>query len=289
MEIELDQLAGPDGGRESTRLAKFWYDQIEKTGKDRAYQQYIKRGHKIEARYRDERNKTDEDERRKYSSLWSNIEILKPAIYGRTPLPLAERRFGDKDPIARGAAQILERALRNEIEICGFDEAMSQAVNDYLLPGRGTVWVRYEPQISRGVSLGTEDGLDMEDTEGELEPELDEEIDDGGDPAEDKLMETGDQIVRESTPVDYIHWEDFFIFPVGARTWAEVVAIGKRVYLSYEQMRDRFGKDIAKETIKLTNSCTITSLIAYCCVVRSCGVTVKGLLSNSGICRTSSI
>ena len=27
---------------------------------------------------------------------------------------------------------------------------------------------------------------------------------------------------------------------------AEVVAVGKRVYLSFEQMRDRFGKDIAK-------------------------------------------
>ena len=246
MEIELDPLAGPEGGKESYRFAAFWNDQIEKTGKDKGYTQYIKRGHKIEARYRDERNKADEDQRRKYNSLWSNVEILKPAIYGKTPVPLAERKFGDKDPIARGAAQILERALRNEIEICGFNEAMCQAVSDYLLPGRGTVWVRYEPEITRGVSLPNEDSIDMKDSEGELEPELDEAVADGQDPAEDKLEETGDQITRESTPVDYIHWEDFLIFPCNARTWAEVVAVGKRVYLSFEQMRDRFGKDIAK-------------------------------------------
>ena len=247
MEVELDPLAGAEGGKESYRLASFWNDQIEKMGKDRGFVQYMKRGHKIEARYRDERNKADEDQRRKYNARWSNVEILKPALFGRTPLPLAERKFGDKDPIARGAAQILERALRNEIEICGFGEAMSQAVNDYLLPGRGTVWVRYEPQISAGVSLGNEDSIDMKDSEGELEPDFDEEVANNEHPEDTKLAETDDAVVRESTPVDYIHWEDFLVFPTNARTWAEVVAVGKRVYLTFEQMRDRFSKVIAKE------------------------------------------
>src|ERR1700743_957209 len=137
-EIELEPLAGAEGGTESMRLSRFWNSQIEELGKSKQYVQYLKRGHTIEARYRDERNKTDQETRRRYNSLWANVETLLPAIYGRTPQPLAERRFGDKDPIARGAAQILERALRNEVEICGFNDAMTQAVRDYLLPGRGT-------------------------------------------------------------------------------------------------------------------------------------------------------
>ncbi len=246
-EIELDPLAGPDGGKESIRLASFWTDQIEKLGKDKGYTQFIKRGQKIEARYRDERNKSDEDARRKYNALWSNVEILKPAIYGKTPLPLAERKFSDKDPIARGAAQILERALRNEIEICNFNEALTQAVSDYLLPGRGTVWVRYSPEFSSGVSLGTEDSIDMKDNQGQLEPGLDDEMEMQEDPAETKLEETNSQIIRESTPVDYINWQDFLVFPANARVWAEVVAVGKRVYLTFEQMKERFGRKIAKE------------------------------------------
>jgi hypothetical protein len=254
MDVELDPLAGPEGGAKSHRLASFWCDQIEKMGKDKGYQQFIKRGHKIEARYRDERNKSDEDSRRKYSSLWSNVEILKPAIYGKAPIPLAERKFGDKDPIARGAAQILERALRNEIEICGFNDSLCQAVSDYLLPGRGVVWIRYEPEFASGVSLPPEDSIDMKDNNGSLDgddksddedPDQNQNPDEA--PAEVKLEQTGDQIVRESTPVDYISWEDFLIFPCNARTWAEVVAVGKRVYLSYEQMKERFGKDIAKD------------------------------------------
>ena len=273
MDVELDPLAGPDGGRKSERKAFFWCDQIEKMGKDKGYLNFIKRGHRIEARYRDERNRVDEESRRRYNSLWSNVEILKPAIYGKTPTPLAERKFGDKDPVARGAAQILERALRNEIEICGFNEAMSQAVSDYLLPGRGTLWVRYEPQIEAGISLPNEDSIDMQDRPGQINSDEDantgedldsdetsqepkdrsdpEDLDKDGDtseesPVEEKLESTGDQIVRESTPIDYIHWEDFLIFPAQARTWAEVVAVGKRVFLTYEQMRDRFGKEIAK-------------------------------------------
>ncbi len=246
-EVELDPLAGPQGGNEGRRLASFWRNQIEKIGKDKAYQQYIKRGRKIEARYRDERNRSEEDNRRRYNALWSNVEILKPAIYGKAPTPIAERRFSDRDPIARGAAQILQRGLRNEIEICGFHEAMDQAVLDYLLPGRGTLWVRYEPEIASGVSLGTEDSIDMDDAEGELEPGLDEAMEFNEAPDENKLENTGNQVVRESTPIDYIHWEDFLTFPANARTWAEVVAVGKRVYLTYEQMKERFGREIAKE------------------------------------------
>jgi hypothetical protein len=246
-QIELDPLAGEEGGQESARLAKFWHDQIEKINKNKQFLQFIKRGHKIEARYRDDRNKSDEENRRRYSSLWSNVEILKPAIYGKTPIPMAERKFGDKDPIARGAAQILERALRNEIEICGFSDSMCQAVNDYLLPGRGTVWVRYEPEFSAGVSLHGENSIDMKDSQGEIEPDEFEQDVEGGDPTGEKLEETDDEIIRESTPVDYIHWEDFLIFSTHARTWSEVVAVGKRVYMTYTQMSERFGKDIAKK------------------------------------------
>ena len=245
--IELDPLAGPEGGSESHRLATFWRDQIDKMNKDKRFLQFIKRGHKIEARYRDERTKADEDARRRYNSLWSNVEILKPAIYGRTPLPIAERKFGDKDPVGRGAAQILERALRNEIEICGFHESLTQAVNDYLLPGRGTVWVRYEPEFSPGLSLHGENSIDMKDSQGFIEEEIWEQDVDGDDPTGEKLEETNDQIVRESTPVDYVHWEDFLIFPSNARTWSEVVAVGRRVYMTFTQMSERFGRDIAKK------------------------------------------
>lgn len=240
MSIELDPLAGPDAGDEGRRLAAFWKLQLTKVKDDSRHKRWIKRGHTIEKRYRDERNRTDEEGQRRYNALWSNVEILTPAIYGKCPVPMAQRRFKDKDPIGRGAAQILERALRNEIEINGFDEAIQQSVRDYLLAGRGTVWVRYEPELEDGVSVITEGNIDLRDSQGDIQPE-DEA------PDAEKLRETGDRITRESCPVDYVHWEDFITIPANARTWKEVMAVAKRVYMTRDQMKDRFGPVVGKD------------------------------------------
>lgn len=285
--VELDELAGPNGGDESRRLARFWLDQINGVKDNAQYKNFVKRGETIIKRYRDERNRTDEEGQRRYNALWANVEILKPALYGKMPLPIAERRFKDRDPQGRNAAQMLERALRNEIEICGFNEAMQQAVLDYLLPGRGTVWVRYEPEIEEGASLPPDTEVDFTDAQGELpgrytppteqetstvtpggrnrprllngeavrqDPdqiadESDEDQDGLGGPKdldEEKLRDTGDRVVRESTPVDFIEWHDFFTFPIRARNWNEVVAIGKRVYMSRDQAKRRFGPTVGK-------------------------------------------
>ena len=241
--VPLDDLAGPDGGEESNKLTKYWQDQIEKCLNSPRRKRWVKRGRKIVTKYRNERDRGDDESEKRYNALWANTEILTPAIYGRCPVPVAERKFRDKDPVGRGAAQILERALRNEIEICGFDMAMQQAVRDYLLPGLGTVWVRYEPEIEEGVSLPVQNAADINRSrEDSPNDQFQNET-----PGQDKLTDTGDRVVRESTPVDYIHWEDFFTFPSHARTWAETFAVGKRVFLTFDQMKKRFGKAIAKQ------------------------------------------
>ncbi len=268
--IELDEIAGPDGGTESRRLAKHWLDQINAVKDNAEHKRWVKRSESIIKRYRDERSRVDEDGQRRYNALWANVEVLKPAFYGRLPLPVAERRFKDKDPTGRNAAQILERGLRNEIEICGFNEALQQAVSDYLLPGRGTVWVRYEPEIEESISLPPEPQTDMRDSQGAIggkdtnadadserprrqretlkEPEDQEpKGKEGESPDEQKLMDTGDRVVRESTPVDFVPWDDFFYFPIRARNWSEVTAVCKRVYMSRNQMKKRFGDVIGKK------------------------------------------
>lgn len=277
MPIQLDDLAGPKGGNEGQRLARFWLDQLSSIEDNTQVKHWLRRGEAIIRRYRDERSRVDEEGQHRYNALWANVEILLPALYGKTPLPVAERRFKDRDPAGRAAAQMLERALRNEIEICGFSDSLLQAVRDYLLPGRGTVWVRYEPLIEEGVSLPPETQVDLRDTEGELPGRLtppaeqQETITEGGrvrprlqnneptgqagedqeppqeTPEQEKLLDTGDRVVRESTPVDFIEWQDFFTFPVRARNWKEVTAVAKRVYMSRDQVKRRFGPTIGRE------------------------------------------
>lgn len=293
---KLNPLAGDEGGEESRRLAAFWKRQFDDIDDSPNYKNWYKRGAQIEQRYRDDRNRADEEGYRRYNALWANVQILKPALYGKCPVPIAERRFKDKDPIGRGAATVLERALRNEIEICGYHEALARAVEDYLLPGRGVVWVRYEPIVDDGASLDPTPETDMEDTEGDIktgksDKEESEEAlaeEEGGEtlaldeePTEDDYEESDEEateedvlegtpmegkseegeessdedeelhdqqlqnadsrVLRESTPVDYIPWPDFYALPARARTWTEVTAIAKKVYMSRDQAKRRFG------------------------------------------------
>lgn len=244
---KLDKLAGPDGGDESRRLAAYWKEELDEIKNNLLHKAWVKRGDLIDKRYRDERSArggTTGDGNRRYNSLWANVEILQPALYGRPPVPICERRFHDKDPAGLGAAQMLERGLTNQLEFCGFDEAMQQAVQDYLLPGRGVIWVRYEPIIDEGPSLPIETETDLKDEQGLIGDDEAEEEGTDQELREQQLDTTGSRVLRESTPVDYVPWRDFFTFPALARTWKEVTGVGKRVFMSREQMKRRFGKKI---------------------------------------------
>ena len=251
MPIDLDPIADPAADQatrdKSQRLAAYWKEAIDSV-KD-STRKYHKRADRIIQRYRDERARVDEDSQRRYNMLWANTQTMRPAIYGKAPQPVVERRFRDKDPTGRYAASMLERGLRNEVEVNGFHGALKRAVMDYLLPGTGQCWVRYEPEIEESVSIPIEDEMDLRDTQGQIVPEDEDtgETDPDKIESEEKLRDTGDRIKRETVPVDYVPYKDFLTFPFRARTWDEVVAVGKRVHMSRDQMKRRFGDIVGKK------------------------------------------
>jgi hypothetical protein len=79
--------------------------------------------------------------------FWSIVNTLKPALYAQPPKPEIFRRYPTRDVTARLGSQILERCTRFQVEVSGFDAAVSRAVDDYLVVGQGALWVRYEPKI----------------------------------------------------------------------------------------------------------------------------------------------
>lgn len=227
----------------SRKLASFWKEQIESV--DSANKNWIRRGKNIVKRYRDERSKVENDGLRRMNILWTNVSIMEPAIYSKCPLPVADRKFLDHDPTGRLSSQILERSLRNEVKINGLHNSITAAVKDYLLPGRGQIWVRYEPEIEQGISLPSEQTNSMED---ELDKILeDNNVDIEDTPEEEKLENTGEQLLAERVPVDYIDWKDFYMFPAKARRWEEVQAVGKRIYISKHEAIERFGEEIGSK------------------------------------------
>jgi hypothetical protein len=130
---------------------------------------------------------------------------------------------------------MLERALDYEITHYGdYKSAMNQAVSDRLLGGRGTSWVRYEPHIVG--EMGGE-GEGAPDDGYQITEDIDEAETAGGIYREDQ-----ERIEYECAPVDYVHWRDFGL--TVARTWEEVTACWRKVYLGRPALVERFGEEL---------------------------------------------
>ena len=82
---------------------------------------------------------------KQFNILWSNTETMKGALFARMPKADIRRRYNDNNPITRQTAIVLERALQYGNEIYSADKPIKAALEDYLLPGRGVIWVVYEP------------------------------------------------------------------------------------------------------------------------------------------------
>jgi len=209
-----------------------WYNCIAQY--ERTFKEWEGRADKIVKRYRDE-SRSRNNPTAKFNILWSNVQTITPAVFARLPRPDVSRRFRDNDPIGRVASMMLERALEYEIEHYGdYASAMKQAVQDRLLGGRGTAWVRYEPHIvgqAGGEAEGApEDGFQVTEDADEAETE-------GGIYREDQ-----ERIEYECAPVDYVYWRDFGL--TVARTWEEVTAVWRKVYMERAALVERFGEEL---------------------------------------------
>ncbi len=198
---------------------------------DNDFKKWEARAQKIIKRYRDDNRSQNTNETAKFNILWSNVQTLIPAVYARLPKADVSRRFGDNDQVGRVASLLIERALDYEIEhYPDFRSTMKHCVEDRFLGGRGTSWVRYEPHV-QAIDM-PEDGLEV--TEDIDEPEAGNQALAGEEPME--------QIEYECAPVDYVHWKDFG--HAVARTWEEVTAVWRWVYMTREALIERFGQAV---------------------------------------------
>lgn len=203
--------------------AKRWFEAI--TAYERAFKKWETRAEKIVKKYRDyDSADTNRINTSAFNIMWSNVQVSLPAVFSRLPKPDVSRRFRDNDPVGRVASLILERALDYEIDhYPDYRAAMEASVLDRFLGGRGVSWVRYEPHIA-AIEGQLDDGVQItEDVDAEQPQE---------------------EIEYECAPVDYVHWKDFG--HVLARTWEEVPAVWRRVYMDRKGLIERFGEEVGR-------------------------------------------
>lgn len=190
------------------RSAKDWLADIAQAEKD--MDPYNKRAKKLQEIYTKGKSETTVVDR-KFAILWSNIETLKPAVYAKQPQPAVNRRYADRDIVARTVADVLQRSLGTTFDLADIDLCIRHARDDFLLVGRGTAWVRYVPSF------------------------------------EPKMMgeEQVNALCDETLAFDFVHWSDF-IHPK-CRSWNDLPWIGRRVYLDQDRFTQRFGQEAYDE------------------------------------------
>lgn len=189
----------------------------ELTSAEKELKRFWERGRRVTKRYMDEADTAGMGFQQsvnadRYNVFWSNVGILKSALYANPPKPLCKREFNDpNDQAGRVASVIMQRMLalpftNPESDI---NNAFRQVVDDRLIPGLGQVWMRYDCEIEKTQV----EGIDVE------------------------------VIKDESVLCDYIYWEDFLWSP--ARTWAEVRWVARRCWMTKKEFNARFDKKFA--------------------------------------------
>lgn len=202
---------------------------------DRAVREWHDTVTKIFNRYRNKGVNSDaRDENayagKRYSLLWSSIQTEQPALFTNIPVPMVERRWKDNEDItAEITAEILERALIYTLDQAEFKPAIESSVFDFLMAGRGQIWLRKEVKY------------------GDVIPDPDADANDQGDQTngDDQAPAQVRDVAEETLCIDGVAWCDFG-HNLG-RNWKEVYLVWRRLYMDRQQLIARFGAEIGNK------------------------------------------
>jgi hypothetical protein len=129
---------------EFPRDAKPWLDLIQQS--KNAFADYNRIADSIDKLYASLEKLSKEKADREFAMFWANLEVVKPSIYSRPPVPVVMPRFRDRREVPTASAEVLERTLISSFESDDLDDALISVRDDMAVNARGVVWMRYEAQ-----------------------------------------------------------------------------------------------------------------------------------------------
>lgn len=86
-----------------------------------------------------------------FAILYSNVEVLAPAVYNARPIPIVQRRYKDSDPLGKAVCDVSTRMLKFLVDTesanyDSFDDLMQPAVLDGLITNRGLTRFKFVAQ-----------------------------------------------------------------------------------------------------------------------------------------------
>ena len=81
---------------------------------------------------------------KEFAMFWANMEVVKPSIYAKPPVPVVVPKFKDRRPVYQAATEMIERCATVAFDLAHINELMMLVRDDVALVGRGVAWCRYE-------------------------------------------------------------------------------------------------------------------------------------------------
>lgn len=210
METPQNDTIPDEKKTDSEMSAREWCDLIKDASK--AFESWHQRCDNAKENYASLKRLANEKGNKEMQLLYANLEVLKPTIYARPPVPVCKTRFSDRKPVSRAASEVIERCLLVSFDVERIHDTMLHVRDDVTLFARGVIWLRYK-------------------TEGQLV----EEVPNAKQEAEAEYVEG----FAEYVCYDHVNRKDFLHEPV--RTWQEVGWVARRSWLTREQGMKRFA------------------------------------------------
>lgn len=217
-------------GEALRKEGKRWIERIDAAAK--LEKDWIDDAEKAVMAYTGEKQ-TGEGKGLDFNILFSNVETIVPAIINSPPQPDIRRRFADDDPVAKDGSELLERAIRIQVDDSRLQTEMESAAQDAFLAGRGIVRLRFKADVEGEVDneelheLAEEsqeaEGVELEGSgSGEAGTDVRPEPDSvgyGADSAQPEQLVAQPSVRNERITFEAVSWRDYRHGP--AKRWED--------------------------------------------------------------------
>ncbi len=191
-----------------------------------------------------------------FNILWSNTEVLRPALYNSSPKPDVRRRFRQSDMLGKAVSELMERSLAYCVDAYDLDLCVKGNVLDGLLSGRGWSRVRYVPQFKPSSTPTTTSAASPELPAGGAKPpplvppSIAKQPGSAAEPATDGAEAFGgerEEVDYEQALCEQGQWDDLLHGP--GKTWDEVQWVAFRHRLRRDDLIEQFGAEVGKQIV----------------------------------------
>ena len=128
--------------------SKAWINLLEES--EKAFEDWNDHCDKIDSRFASLQRLSVMDRTKEFQMFWANIEVLKPSIYAKPPIPVVVPKFKDRRPVYQAASEVAERVANVAFDIADINGLMLLIRDDLTLASRGVAWCRYESKKESG-------------------------------------------------------------------------------------------------------------------------------------------